>query len=185
METGEIVAIFPRNWYCPTPSCNKVTQSTSLKNCLLTFKFPISFFPLLLSNSRENRTKLNKILNLSQRLEWNTISKMWKLHLIFLSTLASRDQSKWKANNNEHGERYIVLIRIESGFTLKRIRDMTKTYSPIRMFVLKVVNNEKKTRHEMVDRIVEQIVVMITRVCKESVSSSELTAVNCLICLFI
>ena len=53
------------------------------------------------------------------------------------------------------------------------------------MFVLKVVNNEKKTRHEMVDRIVEQIVVMITRVCKESVSSSELTAVNCLICLFI
>ena len=78
-----------------------------------------------------------------------------------------------------------MLIRIESGFTLKRIRDMTKTYSPIRMFVLKVVNNEKKTCHEMVDRIVEQIVLVITRVCKESMSSSELTAVKCLIYLFI
>ena len=36
-----------------------------------------------------------------------------------------------------------MLIRIECGFTLKRIRDMTKTYSLIRMFVLKVINNEK------------------------------------------
>ena len=61
MKTGEIVVTFPKNWYCPTPSCNKVTQSTSLKNYLLTFKFfPISFFLLLLCISRENRTKLKK-----------------------------------------------------------------------------------------------------------------------------
>ena len=72
---GKWVAIFPKNWYCPTSSCNKVTQSTSLKNCLSTFNFfPVSFFPLLLCVSRENRTTLNKILNLSHRLKWNTIS---------------------------------------------------------------------------------------------------------------
>ena len=116
METGEIAAIFPRNWYCPNPSCNKVTQSTSLKNCLLTFKFPISFFPLLLCNSRENRTKLKKILNLSHRLKQNTISQMQKLRLIFLSTLVLRDQSKWRANKSEHSEIYIMLIRM---FVLK------------------------------------------------------------------
>ena len=41
------------------PSCNKVTQSTSLNNCLSTFSFfPVSFFPLLLYILRENRTKL-------------------------------------------------------------------------------------------------------------------------------
>ena len=66
------------------------------------------------------------------------------MHLIFLSTLVSKDQSKWRANKNEHGERCIMLIRIEFGFTMKRVRDMTRTYSLIRMFVLKVINNEKK-----------------------------------------
>ena len=57
----------------------------------------------------------------------------------------------------------------------------------IRMFVLKVINNERKilTRHEIIDRIAEQIVLVITRVCKESVNSSELTAVTYLIYLFI
>ena len=40
-----------------------------------------------------------------------------------LSTLVLKDQSKWSANKNEHGERYIMLIR---------------------MFVLKITNNEKK-----------------------------------------
>ena len=64
--------------------------------------------------------------------------------MIFLSTLVSKDQSKWRANKNEHGERCIMLIRIEFGFTMKRVRDMTRTYSLIRMFVLKVINNEKK-----------------------------------------
>ena len=55
------------------------------------------------------------------------------------------------------------------------------------MFVLKVINNERKrlTRQEIIDRIAEQIVLVITRVCKESMSSSELTVVNCLIYLFI
>ena len=57
----------------------------------------------------------------------------------------------------------------------------------IRMFVLKVINNERKrlTRQEIIDRIAEQIVLVITRVCKESVNSSELTAVTYLIYLFI
>ena len=55
------------------------------------------------------------------------------------------------------------------------------------MFVPKIINNERKilTRHEIIDRIAEQIVLVITRVCKESVNSSELTAVTYLIYLFI
>ena len=57
----------------------------------------------------------------------------------------------------------------------------------IRMFILKVINNERKilTHNEIIDRIAEQIVLVITRVCKESMSSSELTAVKCLLYLFI
>ena len=58
----------------------------------------------------------------------------------------------------------------------------------IQMFVLKVINNEKRkilTRHEIIDRNAEQIVLVITRVCKEAKSSSELTTVKCLIYLFI
>ena len=82
----------------------------------------------------------------------------------FLSTLVLRDQSEWRANKNEHGERYIMLIQL---------------------FALKVINNERKilNRHEIIDRIAEQIVLVIIRVCKESVNSSELTAY--LIYLFI
>ena len=45
----------------------------------------------------------------------------------FLSTLVLRDQSKWRANKNEHGKRYIMLIR---------------------MFALKVINNEKKIKRK-------------------------------------
>ena len=50
----------------------------------------------------------------------------------------------------------------------------------IRMFVLNVINNERKilTPHKITDHIAEQIVLVITRVRKESMSSSELTAVN-------
>ena len=57
----------------------------------------------------------------------------------------------------------------------------------IRMFVLKVINNERNilTRHEIIDRIAEQIVSVVTWVCKESMSSSKLTAVKCIIYLFI
>ena len=51
-------------------------------------------------------TKLKKILNLSHNLKWNTSSLIYKLHLIFLSILVSRDQSKWRANKNEHGKEY-------------------------------------------------------------------------------
>ena len=42
----------------------------------------------------------------------------------------------------------------------------------IRIFVLKVKNNERKilTRHEIIDHIAEQIVLVITRVYKESIS---------------
>ena len=40
----------------------------------------------------------------------------------------------------------------------------------IRIFVLKVINNERKilTHHEIIDRIAEQSVLVITQVCKES-----------------
>ena len=57
----------------------------------------------------------------------------------------------------------------------------------IRMFVLNVINNERKILppHKITDLIAEQIVLVITRVRKESMSSSELTAVKCLIYLFI
>ena len=43
---------------------------------------------------------------------------------------------------------------------------------PTRMFVLKVINKERKilTSHEIIDLIAEQIVLVITRVCKESMS---------------
>ena len=54
------------------------------------------------------------------------------------------------------------------------------------MFVLKVINNERKilTRHEIADCIAEQIELVITRVCKESMSSSKPTTVKCPIYLF-
>ena len=57
----------------------------------------------------------------------------------------------------------------------------------IQMFVLKIINNERKLlpRHEIIDRIAEQIVLVITRVCKESMSSSKIMVVKCLIYLFI
>ena len=49
------------------------------------------------------------------------------------------------------------------------------------------MNNERKilTRYEITDRIAEKTVLVITRVCKESMCSSEHTAVKCLISLFI
>ena len=42
----------------------------------------------------------------------------------------------------------------------------------IRMLVLNVINTERKilTRHKIIDRIAEQIVLVITRVCKESMT---------------
>ena len=57
----------------------------------------------------------------------------------------------------------------------------------IRMFFPKLINHERKilTRHQIIDRIVEQIVLVITRVCKESMSSSEITVVKRFIYLFI
>ena len=40
----------------------------------------------------------------------------------------------------------------------------------IRTFVLKVINDERKilTRHDIIDRITEKIVPVITQVCKET-----------------
>ena len=57
----------------------------------------------------------------------------------------------------------------------------------IRMFVLKIINNERKilTPHKIIDCIAEQILLVITRVCKKSISSSKRTVVKCLIYLFI
>ena len=42
----------------------------------------------------------------------------------------------------------------------------------IQMFVLKVINNERKvlTRREIINCIAEQIVLVINRVCKESMN---------------
>ena len=107
------MASFPNNCYCPRP-CNKVTQS-NIKNFRLHLRRTVylylifsrlAFFTLLLWISRKNRTRLKKIFSLSHRPKWNTSSKIYKLHLIFSLTLALRDQSKWRANINEHGEGY-------------------------------------------------------------------------------
>ena len=48
------------------------------------------------------------------------------------------------------------------------------------MFVIKVINNERKilTSHEIIDRIAEHIVLVITRVCKESINSSKRLSVS-------
>ena len=50
----------------------------------------------------------------------------------------------------------------------------------LKMDMLKIL-----ARHEIIDRIAEQIVLVITRVCKESMCSFELTTVKFLIYLFI
>ena len=59
----------------------------------------------------------------------------------------------------------------------------------IRTFVLKVINNERKilTHHEIIDRIAEKVVSVITQLCKELkiVDSSELTVAKFLIYLFV
>ena len=44
---------------------------------------------------------------------------------------------------------------------------------------------KKKINPSWNDRIPEEIVLVITRVCKESLNSSKITAVKCLIYLFI
>ena len=54
----------------------------------------------------------------------------------------------------------------------------------IRMFVLKIKNNEKKINPSWNDHIAEQIVLVITLVSKQSMNSSEITTVQCLIYLF-
>ena len=66
----------------------------------------------------------------------------------FLSVLKLRDHSEWRAKKNEHREG-IVLIR---------------------MFVLKVINNERKklTHHKIIDGIVEQTASVTIQVSKES-----------------
>ena len=49
----------------------------------------------------------------------------------------------------------------------------------------KLINNEKNFNLSWSDHIAEQILLVITRVCKESMNSSQITAVKCLIYLFI
>ena len=89
----------------------------------------------------------------------------------FLSTLVLKDQSQWRANKSKQGTR----------------GEVYRCIMLIRMFVLKVINNERKvlTRHEIINCIAEQILLVLTRVYKEWMSSSELTTVRCLIHLFI
>ena len=57
----------------------------------------------------------------------------------------------------------------------------------IQRFVLKVINNERKilTHHKIIDRIAEQIMLVITQVCKESKSSIHPNLAKFLIYLFI
>ena len=65
-----------------------------------------------------------------------------------LSVLKLRDHSEWRTKKNKHREG-IVLIR---------------------MFVLKVTNNERKklTHHKIIDGIVEQTASVTIQVSKES-----------------
>ena len=53
----------------------------------------------------KNKTKLKKILNLNHRLN-KMENKFTNIQTVldFLSTLVLRDQSKWRANKNEHSE---------------------------------------------------------------------------------
>ena len=57
----------------------------------------------------------------------------------------------------------------------------------IRMFVLKIMNNERKilAPHKIIDCIAQQILLKITRVCKKSINSSKRMVVKCLIYLLI
>ena len=66
----------------------------------------------------------------------------------FLSVHKLRDHSKWRAKKTEHGKGIML----------------------IRMFVLRVINNERKklTHHEIINRIVEQTASVIIQVSKES-----------------
>ena len=110
-------------------------EVTSLKNCLSTFKFfRVCFFLFHLCISRGNRIKLKEILNLNRRLKWNICSQICKLHLIFLSTLVIRDQSKWRANKNKYGEEYSAHPKVRS----KSNKSWKKNFNPswIRWFAL-------------------------------------------------
>ena len=72
---GKWVAIFPKNWYCPT-TFNYVTQISIRKFILHIWKtvylhlilFRLASFPPLLCISTKNKTKLKKTLNLNHRL---------------------------------------------------------------------------------------------------------------------
>ena len=79
---------------------------------------------------------------------WNTSSQIYKLRLLFLSTLVLREQSKWRTNKSELGEVYNAHPKVRS----------------------KVIKNEIKvlTHHETIDRIAEKTVLVITQMCIES-----------------
>ena len=93
-----------------------------------------SRFLFHLCNSRGNRIKLKKILNLNRRLKRNISSQICKLHLIFFSTLVIRDQSKWRANKNKYGEEYNAHPKVRS----KSNKSWKKNFNPswIRWFAL-------------------------------------------------
>ena len=77
-----------------------------MKNYPSTFNFFSGSFSLLCAFQKkmENRIKLKKIINLNCRPKWNTSSQIYKLHLIFLSTLALKDHYKWRAYKSEYGD---------------------------------------------------------------------------------
>ena len=149
-----MLQFFLRIGIAPTPLAirlNRVTSKnavTSLKNCLSTFKFfALSCFPhsFVHFDKKWNQPEenLNHRLNKVER-------KFAKIQIAFdfVSVLILRDHSKWRANKNEYGDGIML----------------------IQTFVLKVINNGRKklTHHEIIDRIVEPTVSVITQACKES-----------------
>ena len=89
-------------------------SDTYLKNCLFTFNlYPVSFSPLLLWISTENRTKLKEILILNDRLKWNT-SLYIQNAIDFLLTLVLRDLYKWRANKKKLGEEDNAHLNVRS-----------------------------------------------------------------------
>ena len=119
----------------------------ALKNCLSNLKF--SLFrakPLFCAFRQKVEPSLR---NLNPRLN-KVEHKFANIQILFdfLSILKLRKHSKWRAKKNEHGEGIM----------------------PIRTFVLKVINNERKwlTHHEIIDHTAEQTASVIVQVSKES-----------------
>ena len=117
------MSVFPMNCHCPPPPAMKLHRvhlwRTVYRHLIFSrWAFSCSYCPFQEKIKPSWRKCLFEPLT---EVEHNFANI--KTAFDFLSTLVLRDQSKWRANKNEHGERYIMLIP---------------------RFVLKVINNEKK-----------------------------------------